>query len=72
MTDVADTRGEIPDPLVLLRDHHRAALDRQNELAIEARSLAARISHVASELPTVTARARVFGSLVAALEKTVK
>lgn len=62
----------IPDPLTLLREQHRNALDREMELAIEARSLAARVGDLAKELPTVTMRARLYGALVAALEKSAK
>lgn len=60
----------IPDPIALLRDQHRAILDQQAALSIEARALAARVQTVTTELAETTTRANQYNALLKAIHTT--
>lgn len=59
--------NEIPDPVTLLRAHHRAALDRQAELATEARALAVEVQEVTDQLATISRRVNAYRLILQAI-----
>lgn len=58
----------IDDPITVLKANHRAALDRQAELATESRALAARVEMVTTELAALTATVNAYGAILAAVK----
>lgn len=55
----------IDDPIATLKQHHRANLDRQAELGIEARQLAARVETITAELTALAATLKLSGAILA-------
>lgn len=54
----------IDDPITLLKAHQRTALDRQAELATEARALAARVEAVTTELATLARIVNAYNAIL--------
>lgn len=62
-------QSEHPDPITLLRQHQRQALDRQATLSIQARALATEVAQVTAELTEVTANVNLYRALLAAVAR---